>query len=351
MQEDSGILPKVQPVAKTKPGIGRLVKPLLLLIIIVLLIAIAVLFIYNRETNTEETQAAVLSQLVKLNDLEKFSVYKNQGGGLYKSNTNSPQLTHRILIQKQLQLIKPLGTTGVSDPDGKIGFIYLGDPYTQGEFTALADFLEGNAQVNPALVLMDSAQEPFDASYWEKSLNAWEVMNTKVEDAGITAKQVQILWINLSMGKISGDFDSDMDSQTELLEQVVKTGLIKYPNIKIVYLSSPRYAGRSRVADYQEPNSYEAAFAVRELINKQERGELKFRENLSLLDSEPALLWGPYIWNSKISEEEPFAYPVNYYAADGLILNALGKQKYVVDLFNFWVNYEFSKTWFTRSIN
>lgn len=337
---------QVQPSKKTF-NFRQLLKPLAVLVVGVIVISGYYIFTVRRQAAIKDAQAAILSQAVMINKIDQFTSYKGQGGRLYQGNKNSPELNHKILLQQQLQLIKPVDVNGVSDSNGKVGFIFIGDSYTAGEFETLADFLKGNAQANQSLVLIDGAQSNLSVNHWDKSLFAWDTLNKKVAEKEVSAKQVQVIWINIGFSDYSGEFEADVHKQADLLENLVKTALVKYPETKVVYLSSPRYAGLSKDENYQEPQTYEAAFAVREIIGRQEKGELVFRQGNTSLKTEPALVWGPYIWNNDTSGNSVFGYKVENYAADGLILTVQGKQRLAVDLFDFWSTYEFSRVWFS----
>lgn len=299
-----------------------------------------------RENQIQDAQAAILRQATKLDNIGEFTPYKEKGGGLYSGSRNSPEIAQKALIQRQLGLVKPLDVNGSPSEEGKIGFIYIGDPYTAGEFSTLSDFLDGNSQANSSLVLVDGSGSELEAGYWQKSLFVWESLKDKVSAQELNSKQAQILWINLGFAKYEDNMSLDVQNHANLLEGILKKYLVKYPETKLIYLSSPRYSGLSKDPNYQEPQSYEVGFAVRELINRQERGDLVFRDSVTVLRSEPALLWGPYLWSSSTSGSGQFTYSADNYAEDGLSLTVQGKQRFAVDLFDFWSSYDFSKSWF-----
>lgn len=335
-------IPQKEEIIKEGRNNSKLIKIALTLILLVLLIVIYFVYQNKKDGDIENAQASVLSQAIPLNENENFGVYKGQGGGLYSNNTNQPTLSHRVALQKQIQLVKPLDSKGVSDSSGKVGFIYLGDPFTKGDFETLSDFIEENSVINQRLRLVDGSEERFDTSYWEKSIYSWEALSQKVIENDLEQKQIQILWINLSYKEYQDNLSEDINNQTNVLQTIIKNALVKFPNIRIVYLSSPRNASNSTNAEYVEPNAFEAAFAIRELINRQEKGELKFKEDIPSLLSEPVMIWGPYLW----TRESDSSYGPESFSADGLTFTTLGRQKSAVEMFEFWSNYEFSRDWF-----
>ena len=78
------------------------------------------------------------------------------------------------------------------------------------------------------------------------------------------------------------------------IAQILKS---KYPNLKIVYLSSRIYAGYATTALNPEPFAYESGYSVKWLVDQQMRGD-------SALNFDPKkgpvrsawLAWGPYLW-------------------------------------------------------
>jgi len=57
----------------------------------------------------------------------------------------------------------------------------------------------------------------------------------------------------------------------------------RFPNLRLVYLSSRIYAGYATGPLNPEPYAFEGAFSVRWLIRDQDKNG-------------PVLLWGPYLW-------------------------------------------------------
>ena len=305
-----------------------------------------VLSLMLNDNSAQDTQASTVENVTLVNDLSELKSYKGNALGLYKNNSNSPSINQKILAQRQLQLIKPLNNNGLPSTSGKIGFLYFGDPFTQGEFTSFEELIKDNNLVNQNLVLVDGADVDIDTTYWLKSQFAWENLKKKVESKYITEKQIQIIWINLSNLESTGDTNSDNKKFADDLQKITETALIKYPNTRVIYLSSPRYMGYSTEPAYTEPISYESAFAVRELINRQENGELNFRENITSLQSDTVLLWGPYIWNNSKVKDSAYSITRESLMSDGLIFTAPGRQDYILDLFIFWSENEFTQTWF-----
>lgn len=305
-------------------------------------------FVIYKEKTVEDAKASVLDQMFEIDDLGSSGVYKGLPSGLYDGVKNTPELSQKVLLQQQLKLIKPVDKKGLENADGKIGFVFIGESYVTGEFELFSEFISGNPEINQKLVLIDATDSNLNTLEWNKSNQAWDSLSKKMVKSDISPKQVQILWLSLGFTDYSGDLSSDVSGQVSILTNIIKTALTKYPDTKVIYLSSPRYSGFAKDPIYEEPRMYEAGFAVRELISQQTRGDLNFRQSNNLLKSEPALVWGPYIWNNDTTGSTRFSYKATDFVDDGVRLTIPGKQRYIVDLYKFWSSYEFSKSWFNN---
>lgn len=338
--------PQVKEIKKDSIDKSKILKILSSIILLFILIIIIFAYRNKKEDDIQNAKADIIAQAVELNNLEQFSIYKDQAGGLYQGGANQPQLAHRVKVQKQLEQIQPLNAEGVNDSSGQIGVVFIGDPFTKGEIDIFNEYIQGEASVNSALTFIDGSEDKFDTKFWEKSLFAWENLVQKTKSENLTSKQVQIIWLNLSFGEYDIELANSVNNYTENLQNIIKNALINFPNSKIVYLSSPRSANNSTLVEYIEPNSYETAFGVREIIRKQEEGKLNYKESIQTLSSEPVLIWGPYVWTKSNDGTKEFSYTTDNFESDGLTLSTAGKQRYALDLYDFWANYEFSRSWF-----
>jgi hypothetical protein len=350
MQENSVTLPEPKFVSKQVLNPKTNIKKKILIYTVVASVSVVIvifgLSVILKDNSAQDSYASVVENVSLMNDLSELKSYKGKALGLYNNNSNSPSINQKVLAQRQLQLIKPLDGNGNPATQGKIGFVYIGDPYTQGEFASFNELIKDNNLVNQKLVLVDGADIKIDTTYWEKSQFAWENLKKSVDSKYITEKQVQIVWINLSNTASSSELDSDIQNFADILQKITESALIKFPNTRIVYLSSPRYMGYSTESQFKEPDAYETSFAVRELISRQEKGELNFRENITSLESDTVLLWGPYVWNNSTAGSSAFSISKDDLMSDGLIFTAAGRQKYVLNLFTYWSENEFTKSWF-----
>ena len=122
-------------------------------------------------------------------------------------------------------------------------------------------------------------------------------MEKRLQAAGVTPQQVEVVWIKHANARPTEPFPRHV----EKLESDLTTNLhqlkSKFPNLRIAYLSSRIYAGYATTTLNPEPYAYESAFAVRDLIQAQMKGDaaLNFDPAKGEVKS-PLLLWGPYLW-------------------------------------------------------
>lgn len=135
--------------------------------------------------------------------------------------------------------------------------------------------------------------------------------------ANVTANQVQIAWIKLSLAEPEtffpppGAFPAHAEYVRDQLVTVLQKLHDKYSNCTIAYLST-----RSRAYSYTgtghthspEPYAYENGFAVKWLIQRQiydhehevHGGPLNYDDTLGTVES-PWICWGPYFWTDGLT--------------------------------------------------
>lgn len=235
--------------------------------------------------------------LVPLTDLEGDARYKGQDGGLYGGGRDTPP---EPLLRAALDAsakVRPLDAKGRPADDGKIGLISVGMSNTTQEFSRFLAEARRDPEVSPAVVPIDGAQGGVISTIWahpERAVQAgrpdpWTVLDGRLKSAGATAEQVQVAWMKHAIANPSaiGEFPRHADqlkAETAIIVRMLKE---RFPNLRLVYLSSRIYAGYAATPLNPEPFAYESAFAVRGLILDRLR---------SGKAEEPVLLWGPYLW-------------------------------------------------------
>ena len=114
----------------------------------------------------------------------------------------------------------------------------------------------------------------------------------------------------------------------------------KFPQLKIVYISSRTYGGYSESALSPEPIAYESAFAVKWLIEEQ-------INNSSRDKSLPWLSWGPYLWADGLTpRSDGLIWERSDFELDGAHTSAQGALKVATKLYEFLESDSSAQSWF-----
>jgi hypothetical protein len=235
--------------------------------------------------------------LVPLPDLGK-GMYQGFEGGLYPGGVNEPPAAHLKAGLKLAKSIVPLDAEGQPSPDGKIVLLSCGMSNTTMEFSVFQKKAAAEPSLNPKLVIVDGAQGGQTARVTANpSANYWKVDDERLAAAGVTAKQVQAVWIKQANARPGEGFpeaakvlQNDMVATLHVLHD-------RFPNLKIAYLSSRIYGGYATTPLNPEPYAYEGGFAMKWVIADQMAGkpELNYDPAKGAVKS-PWVAWGPYLW-------------------------------------------------------
>jgi hypothetical protein len=239
--------------------------------------------------------------------------YGGEEGGLYSGGTNTRPTSQTTYGQSLADKIKPLSSTGTSEPvGGKIVLLAIGESTALDEFgTAFLPLARHDPAINSNIVFVDGAQGGATpgqllTTTGNKYFNT--IINNYLPDQGVTADQVQVVWIEDSNGTASGTFPTDMNSLITDYETVLKNLHTLFPNLLMAYFSSRIYAGYSNgVAKINpEPYAYEAGFAAKNVIADQYAGTggICGGEGGCTPIKAPWISWGPYYWANGLKASE-----------------------------------------------
>ncbi|HXJ41339.1 MAG TPA: hypothetical protein VNH18_18805, partial [Bryobacteraceae bacterium] len=249
-------------------------------------------------TNTDRTP---------LNDLGP-GLYQGFSGGLYPNGANTRPLAHEADgLDIALNQVMPLASDGsTNSTSGKVVMTSIGMSNTTDEFNNFGSFSfeqRANADLakNPRLIIVDGAQSGQDATDWT-NVNAatWATVDTRLAAAGVTSNQVQVVWMKQALAHVAnyGAFPTHAQKLQGMLEQIARNAHIRFPNVKLLYISSRT---RAYTADSTtlnpEPFAYEAAWATKWTIQDQINGtnNLNYNPTNGPVVA-PWLSWGPYLW-------------------------------------------------------
>lgn len=305
------------------------------------------------------TQTSV--SLLPINDLGA-SLYLNQfQGGLYPGGSNEVPVDHGAAGASFAQTVAPLNVAGERDSNGKYILLSIGMSNTTQEFSTFVNQAASNPQVNHgALRIIDGAAGGQTAGTWDSPAdqNYNRIRDQILIPQGLSEAQVQAAWVKVANAGPSVSLPNSNADAYALLAQtgnIVRALKVRYPNIKVVFLSSRIYAGYASTGLNPEPYAYESAFAVKWLIEAQIEqmdgdppdsiaGDLNYDPSNGVA---PWLAWGPYLWaDGLIPRSDGLIWECSNLANDGTHPSLSGRQKVANMLMSFMLNSPYSEPWF-----
>jgi hypothetical protein len=308
--------------------------------------------------------------LVPLIDIPQGSTYYGFGGGEYANGTNTMPAAHVTDGLTAANAITPLAADGTPSSTGKIGLLSIGASAQSLEWcgsssnclsTSNASFMTfaaASPSVNhSSLVIVNGAQSADPAPLWTSPTNkAFDmVRDQRLAPAGLTEKQVEIVWIENADKEPSVSLPApgaDAYTLESELASAVRAVKIRYPNVKEVFLSSRIYGGYATTTQNPEPYAYESGFAVKWLIqaqiNQMATGVVDpVAGDLNENGVAPWIAWGPYIWaDGATPNSQGLFYVRNDFQPDGTHPNFNGTTKVGNMLMNFFLGSQFTTCWF-----
>lgn len=295
-----------------------------------------------------------------LTDLGKEK-YKGEDGGLYGGGSNVPPEAHLKLAMAEAAKIRPLDADGKPADDGKVVLVSLGMSNTSMDFGALQKAAAGDAAVSPRVVLVNAAQGGMDAAKWvdpkatsrPSGRGVWDEALDRVKQAGATPAQVQAAWMKQALAGPQGygDFPKHAKVLADDLAAIAVEAKKRFPNLRLLYLSSRTYAGYAKTQLNWEPYAYEGAFSVRWTILKQVSGDASLNADAGKGEVKaPVLLWGPDLWaDGENKRADGFSWaPGDFTEKDGTHPSESGQKKVAELLLKFLKGDATAKGWFLK---
>lgn len=290
--------------------------------------------------------------LKPLTEMTAEDRYKGEEGGLYGGGQNDPPAGHWESAKKETARITPLDAQGQPSREGQIGLISISMSNATQEFSMFKRLADADAEKSPRVTIVDCAQGGQAMAQWAPAEGRpWQELERRLKAAGLTAHQVQVVWIKLANVGPRGDLAEHGKKLRNDTLAVLHNARRRFPNLRVAYLSSRIYGGYSTGPTNPEPYAYEGAFVVRWLIQEQIRGEaeLNFSSERGAVKA-PLLLWGPYLWADGTTprRSDGLTWERADLAADGLHPSESGRQKVARLLLNFFKTDPLAKTWFLK---
>jgi hypothetical protein len=266
--------------------------------------------------------------LIPLTDMGKRR-YRGHRGGLYPGGVNRPPQKYLRGALTAARRVRPI--------NGKIVLLSLGMSNASVEFSAFKRSADRDPQKNSSLVVVDGAQDGFDSRRARSQPAFWKNVDQRLADEGVTPEQVQAVWLKEAVAGEQRRFPKDARGLQSDLRAIIRITRVRYPNVKLVYLSSRTYGGYAITGLNPEPAAYDSAYAVRGIIQERIRGSLKG----------PHLLWGPYLWTDGLAgRSDGLVWTCDDVEEDGTQPSRSGIQKVVNLLTTFFKTDPTAKRWY-----
>jgi hypothetical protein len=191
--------------------------------------------------------------------------------------------------------------------------------------------------VNSSLVVVDGAQDGYDATRVVARPTYWDTVDSRLIAAGVSAEQVQAVWLKEAIAGEHRPFPRDARALQKALRTIVKTIKLRYPNVRLIYVSSRTYGGYAVSGLNPEPAAYDSGYAVRGVVQDRIRGKLKG----------PWVGWGPYLWTDGLSgRSDGLVWTCDDVQEDGTHPSHSGVQKVVNLLTTFFKTDPTAKRWY-----
>lgn len=285
--------------------------------------------------------------LVPLNDLGAGS-YQGFPGGLYPSGLNVPPPGHHFAGRQQAAQVVPRDAAGLPSATGSIVLLSIGMSNATQEFAFFKQLADADPAKDAQVVIVDGAEGGQSAEVIANPNAAyWTTVMNRLAQAGVTAEQVQVLWLKEALAGPMSGFPKHAEDLRDLLKSISQILRSKFPNARLCYLASRTYAGYATTQLNPEPYAYEQGFAVKWLIAQQIAGDpgLNFAPGAPI--TAPWLGWGTYNWADGLNpRSDGLTYACSDFQSDGTHPAAGARQKVADALLAFLKTDATAKTWF-----
>ena len=233
--------------------------------------------------------------LAPLSDPFYFSRDFAGEGGLYPNRSNLRPPAHELAGLAEVGKVRPRSASGqIDEATGRIVFLSIGMSNTTQEFTAFSKLAQNDPERDPRVTIVDGAQGGWTAF---RILNDpapfWNTVSQRLTASGVTAAQVQIAWMKVADAQPTQPYPGYPQLLAQEMKAIAQDVRIRFPNLRLLYLSSRIYAGYASTTLNPEPYAWQSGLAVKWLVEEQINGDpaLDFAAGKA-----PWLAWGPYLW-------------------------------------------------------
>lgn len=283
--------------------------------------------------------------------------YMGEAGGLYPGGVNQPPAAQwDAAIRAGRTQVVPRDAAGAPDPvNGIVALLSVGMSNTTQEYQAFLSLAAADPSLDPHLRLVDGAIGARDVAAWlSPTTDVWTTVAQRLAAANVSAEQVQAIWMKQALAGPAnyGAFPAHAQVLGDDLALLIGQLGDRFPNLRLLYLSSRIYAGYASTMLNPEPYAYESGFSVRWTIERQIGGAPELNADPSTGPVEaPWLLWGPYLWADGLTPRaDGLTWDCSDFANDGTHPATSGRAKVGQALLDFLGNEPSSRPWFLSPV-
>ena len=264
-------------------------------------------------------------------------------GGLYPEGANRPPSYYEEAGAALGGTVLPVGADGAHSASGKVVMACIGMSNASRQFTRFMELAASDSRTNSHLVMVNAAQDGVDALSLVKAEGSyWRYVDRQLRNGGMTAAQVQVVWLKTALAYHLGAFPDNARILQEALRAVINILKTTFPHLKQVYISSRTFGGYSKNGLSPEPAAYESGFAVKWLVEERLR-------DFSTEKSLPWISWGPYLWADGLAPRgDGLIWERSDFEPDGVHPSPTGALKVANALLEFFQRNSASRPWFSE---
>lgn len=292
--------------------------------------------------------------------------YKGFQGGLYENGTNEVPRDHAADGLALAAQVKPIR--------GNFVLLAIGMSNTVIEFRGFQALVNSDNRVNHAtMAVLNGAKGSMTGCFWRFATenpilggcraprfihNQYDRIRDEVlTPAGLSEDQVEVIWVNNANPRPDVALpasDAEAYVYEKQIGEMARAARARYPNLKLMFISSRIYAGYASVPLNPEPYAYEYGFSVKWLIQAQIEqmrsgkvdpiaGDLDYKKGVA-----PWIAWGPYLWaDGTVPRTDGLTWKASEFQEDGTHPNKDGVDKVAHSLEDFFMTSAYA-TWFKK---
>lgn len=281
--------------------------------------------------------------------------FRGYQGGLYPGGSNTLSGNYLQDLTQISDAIQPLDSNGQFSKGGYVVFIGVGASNPRTEFQAFQKMTDTFRNINKRLKTVNTCIGGQGVQKMNQANdNYWKQADKMMDSMGLSNLQVQIAWLETeNTASADSSFPGgprSLVSDVRVLLQMMK---VKYPNLKVCYLSARTYAGwvsggTGRGLEY--PRDYYNGWAMKWVIDSAIYRANGF-EYLGSTPEIPMPVYSTYNWtNGEQLRLDGFSVDCDTdFGGDGLHLSIAGENKIGEQLFRFF-NTDINTTKWFREI-